>query len=278
MAAPPCVVVPPSGADPAASDALTCYLAVVVTRPLAPATLRAIRADLGGFRAWWEQTHPSFDPTHVARRDLLAWRSERQTGGGAAPATINRGLSSLRGFCAWATSVGRMPEDPTRGLEDVPSDPPAPRSLPTEAVDALLRAAHGVRDPALRARDEALLAVLVYAGLRAQEACDLQVRDLDLDGGTLTIRRGKGGKPRRVPLHPDAQHLLQRYMTDVRCPDGPPLLADEAERTPLLVGRRVTLPGQPLQPGIATRVVRQRVGILGSQAEASGFSTRPTGR
>ncbi len=94
------------------------------------------------------------------------------------------------------------------------------------------------------------------------------MRDLDLDGGTLTIRRGKGGKPRRMPLHPDAQHLLQRYMTDVRCPDGPPLLADEAERTPLLVGRRVTLPGQPLQPGIATRIVRQRVGILGSQAAA----------
>ena len=188
------------------------------------------------------------------------------TSDGSAPATINRGLSSLRGYCSWATIHGLMPEDPAIGIEDVPTDPPAPRSLPDEAVDALMRAAHQVPDPILRARDEALLAILVYVGLRAQEACDLQLRDLDLAGGTLTVRRGKGGKPRRVPLHLDAQHLLQRYMTAVRCPDGSPPLGDEAERAPLLSGRQITIPGQPVQPGITTRLIRQRVQALGRQA------------
>jgi len=31
----------------------------------------------------------------------------------------------------------------------------------------------------------------IYAGLRAQEACDVQLRDLDAWSGTVTIRHGK---------------------------------------------------------------------------------------
>jgi integrase len=61
-------------------------------------------------------------------------------------------------------------------------------------VDTLLRAAGTQRAPWLRLRDQALLALLIYAGLRSQEAVAVQIRDLDLAAGTLTVRRGKGGK------------------------------------------------------------------------------------
>jgi len=70
----------------------------------------------------------------------------------------------------------------------------------------------GEQNAILRARDEALLALLVYAGLRVQEVCDLQLRDLDLGSGTVTVRSGKAGKARRVPLHSDAERMLRRYV------------------------------------------------------------------
>ncbi len=89
-------------------------------------------------------------------------------------------------------------------MKDVPTEPLAPRSLSAEAIDALLRAARAEQNAILRARDEVLLALLISTGLRVQEACDLQLRDLDLGGGTITIWSGKPGKARRVPLHPDA--------------------------------------------------------------------------
>lgn len=38
------------------------------------------------------------------------------------------------------------------------------------------------------------------AGLRASEITSLKWGDLDLDGGALVVRNGKGGKTRRVPL------------------------------------------------------------------------------
>jgi len=115
-------------------------------------------------------------------------------------------------------------------------------------------------------RNEALLALLIYTGLRVQEACDLQLRDLDLAGGTVTVRSGKAGKARRVPLHPDAQRLLRRYLESVRCPRGVPAIGSDQERELLLVGIDITVKGQPPRTGITQRVAQRTVQYLGQQA------------
>jgi integrase len=130
-------------------------------------------------------------------------------------------------------------------VKDVPTEPLAPRSLSPQAIDALLRATHAEHNATLRARNEALLALLIYAGLRVQEVCDLQLRDLDLAGETIMIRSGKAGKARRVPLYPDATRLLGRYLKSIRCPMGLPALGSDQEWGRLLVGIDVTRKGQP---------------------------------
>lgn len=152
------------------------------------------------------------------------------------------------------------------GLAEVPTAELSPRGLPHEAVDALLRAAGREPSDFLRLRDQAALALLVYAGLRVQEVCDVQLRDLDLAAETITVRSGKGGKARRVPLHPDAKRLLAAYLDQVRCPAGLPAIGAEEEREALLLGQEVTKPGQPLRPGITPALIRHRVRVLGRQA------------
>ena len=245
------------------------YLATLAVRGIPFATQRASRSDLAQFCRWWEtrQQRP-FDLTNVVDRDLRAWKQQRQQVDGVAPATINRGLSSLRQFYAWAIEQKLITDNPATGIEDVPSTPLAPRSLPDQAVDALLRAARNESDLRLRLRDEACLALLIYTGLRVQEVCDVQVRDVDLVGGTVTVRSGKGRKARRLPLHPDAQRLLQRYLHEVRCAAGLPPIGSEQERELFLVGMQVTIRERPLVPGIKTRMVRQRIADLGRQAAA----------
>jgi site-specific recombinase XerD len=185
-----------------------------------------------------------------------------------APTTINRGLSTLRRFCLWAVEEKLLSENPLVGVEDVPSTPLSPRSLPDQAVDALLRAVRNEPDLRLRLRDETMLALLAYAGLRVQEVCDVQLRDIDLEAGTVTIRSGKGGKARRVPLHSDAQRTLHRYLKEIRCPSGIPPIGTNEEREALLVGMQVTVVDRPLTPGIRARLVRQRIADLGKQAAA----------
>src|SRR6266852_3056378 len=189
------------------------YLESLHTKRRAPATMKVIRHDLAHFVAWWESHRcRPFDLALLRYEDLRDWRSVRQRDYGVAPATINRGLASLRGYCRWALARHLLLENPATEVNDVPTEPLAPRSLPTEAIDALLRVAHAEQNTILRARDEALLALLIYAGLRVQEVCDLQLRDLDVGSGTVTVRSGKAGKARRVPLHSDAERMLRRYV------------------------------------------------------------------
>jgi site-specific recombinase XerD len=231
-----------------------------------PATLKVIRHDLAHFVAWWEGTRRrTFDPALLRHEDLRDWRAVRQRDDGAAPATINRGLASLRGYCRWALANHLLVENPMTDVKDVPTEPLAPRSLPPQAIDALLRAAGAEPNAILRARDEAMLALLIYAGLRVQEVCDIQLRDLDMGSGTVTIQSGKAGKARRVPLHADAQRRLRRYLDVVRCPAGPPSIGSDQEREKLLVGIDVTIKGQPTVPGITQRVVQRAVQQLGQR-------------
>lgn len=228
-----------------------------------PASLRAARADLQTFARWWEHERGrAFDPTQLLEKDITAWVRYRQDVEERKPATINRGLSTLRRFGDWLVAERLLSENPAKGIRDLPLEERSPRSLPDDAVDAVLRAVQAEEDKAIRLRDGALLALLAYAGLRSQEACDVQLRDLDLDGGNLIVRRGKGRKARRVPLHSNAVTLLRRYLRELRCPDGLPGIGSDAEREPLLVAQDRTKPGHPFVPGMSTRLVRHRIDVL----------------
>jgi Phage integrase, N-terminal SAM-like domain len=134
------------------------YLEFLHDKRRTPATLKVIRHDLARFVTWWESTRRrTFDPTLLRHEDLRDWRAVRQRDDGAAPATINRGLASLRGYCRWALAGHLLVENPMTDVKDVPTEPLAPRSLPPQAIDALLRAAGAEPNAILRARDEAML-------------------------------------------------------------------------------------------------------------------------
>lgn len=225
-----------------------------------PLTIKAVMSDLTGFAMWWErQRQCPFDPALLREHDVHAWRHVRQIEEGAAPTTINRATISLRAYCEWGKKHRLLQENPVNDIKALPLTLPPPKSLPPMAVDAILRSVRREKDERIRLRDEALLALLIYAGLRAQETCDVQLRDLDLDGGTVTVRHGKGGRMRRVQLHSDAIGMLRRYMKRLRYSQGMPALGSETEREALLVGFDHTRTGCPLRPGINQRQVQRIV-------------------
>jgi site-specific recombinase XerD len=231
------------------------------------ATIRAVRADLRSLQRWWEESYQrSFDIRHLTQRDVRRWVQDRQQVDAARPSTINRGLSSLRTYSRWAVSKGLLVENPTVGIEEVASVQVAPAGLSPVAIDELLRSAALTNNAIQRRRDEACLALLIYGGLRIQECCDVQVRDLDMSGGNLVVRSGKGAKHRRVPLSRDAYQLLKRYLADARFPAGLPVIGDSAEQEPLLIGMRMTVAGQPWLPGVQPQSMRKRLKELGRLA------------
>ena len=82
-----------------------------------------------------------------------------------------------------------------------------PEYLEQEHIRALMQAAR-------HKRARLLILVQWRAGLRISEALDVQLSDLTLgvERPTLRVRRGKGGRQRLVPVHPELEAGLRSVM------------------------------------------------------------------
>src|ERR1039458_5253155 len=61
-------------------------------------------------------------------------------------------------------------------------------------------------------RNRALIAVLWRSGLRISEALSLELRDLDLEAGSIRVRHGKGDRSRTVGVDEQTSALLARWL------------------------------------------------------------------
>jgi integrase/recombinase XerD len=64
-------------------------------------------------------------------------------------------------------------------------------------------------------RDIALIEVLWSTGLRRSEIERLQITDVNLSDSFLLVRTSKTGKPRVVPLSPQARNALRRHLKGI---------------------------------------------------------------
>ncbi|TAH38748.1 MAG: hypothetical protein EYC70_04090 [Planctomycetota bacterium] len=135
---------------------------------------------------------------------------------GASPASLARGLSSLRGLFRYLRAEGRLTRrDPTQAASPLRLWQRLPEVLAPQQAFALLDAPPEATP--LGQRDRALLALLYGGGLRVSEACGLRLEDLTLrlpgsDGPGLLRVRGKGGKERLVPFGGGGRARLERWL------------------------------------------------------------------
>jgi len=105
--------------------------------------------------------------------------------------------------------------DPAAGLRDPSSGQRLPKPVLTQAeIKRLLAQPNTSLKQGIR--DRALLELLYSTGLRIGEAVALTVYDVDLDAGLLSVRSGKGGKSRVVPLGHEAVKWLREYLEKIR--------------------------------------------------------------
>lgn len=147
----------------------------------------------------------------VTIEHALAWATAPA---GAAPWWHALRLSAIRPFASWLHVLDDAHEVPPAGLI-----PPGPhRAVPylysgTE-IDALVKAA-GCRPRRVNAVTyPALIGFLAVTGARVGEAIALDNSDFDAGPGILTVRDGKFGKSRLLPLHPATTAALGRYQQE----------------------------------------------------------------
>ena len=213
------------------------------------ASLRSYASDLSLFARFCNQN--SWDIARVSRFDVRAFLAQR-TSDGVSHATLNRLLSTLRGFYAWLCDEKRCALDPTLILRAPKIARHLPHTLKHQQLDRLLdgtstmnnaassdlfasapaAASEGTPAPAsvsvpkpptarrpykeaLELRNRALLEFMYACGARISEVSLLKLSQLDLRERCVRLW-GKGNKERIVPLHDTCIKVLEMYLDSAR--------------------------------------------------------------
>jgi site-specific recombinase XerD len=236
------------------------YLDWLRARGASPATVRAYATDLGQLARWLDAAgiEPSGADAAALRRYAAFLGTCRY-----APATAARKLSAVRSAYAWMADRGAVERSPATLVPGPRRARTLPSTLSGEEVERLLDrpAGAGPRD----LRDRALLELLYGCGLRAAEACDLDLADVRVVEDTVR-GTGKGGKQRVVPLGGAARAAVERYLAR-----GRPKLAGAGGSRRFFVSVR----GRPLVPSDVRRALQRALAQAGI-AQRSPHALRHT--
>jgi len=203
-------------------------------RGLSRNTLEAYRSDLLQLGGYLQRAGVDvLDAQHEHLAGFLSELAAGDTDAGrrpVAPATLQRKAACLRSFYRHLRRENVIEHDPTADLRAPRKSQKLPQVLTRGEVSQLLGAPKGTEPSALR--DRALLELMYACGLRASEAIDLDVGDVDLRHGVLRAR-GKGSKERLVPVGREAIAAVRTYLQR-----GRPELVGLREERRLFVNRR----------------------------------------
>jgi len=148
----------------------------------------------------------------------LDWIDD-QRARGLSQKTIATRIISLKAFSRWLVAEDWLTKDPLAKLKVPKVDDKPKATLAPADVETLLRSCD--RTKLTGRRDVAMLLLLFSTGLRASEVVGLAVADIDWSTGLITIRRGKGGKTRVLPIGAMVEKALQRYLSHPQRADHP---------------------------------------------------------
>lgn len=177
-------------------------------------TIRAYSSDLHDYARWAaRRSVNALEPTFRELRSYLAELDRARY----SRTTINRRLSSLKGFFRWLMVTGQIERD----VSGVLQGPKQPKSLPhvirPHDMVKLLRV-YSDRDLTGEPREQtpsdmrnqAVLEFLYACGARVSEASGLLVSGVNFESGQVKVF-GKGSKERIIPLHDLAIRSMRMY-------------------------------------------------------------------
>jgi len=206
-------------------EAFLSHLAVA--RNLSPNTIRAYRYDLTRFADFVTATEgPEAQITDLDRFTLQRFMTHLADTGSGEYARARR-LATLKSFFNHLAEQEKISLNPTTALKTPQLKKKEPSYLTETEYRKLLRTAEQSATPFYRNRDQAILKLLLGAGLRLSELVGLNRDDFDRQEGTLKISR-KGQKEQGLQLHTEVVTAVRRYLRE----------RPEAETEALFVSRK----------------------------------------
>jgi site-specific recombinase XerD len=192
----------------------------------------------------------------ITRAHVIAWRKDLEKRE-LADSTVRRKLSALSALFDYLCERNAIAGNPVDGVKRPAANgnEGSTPALGDAQARKLLEAPPS--DTLKGVRDRAILATLLYHGMRREELCRLRVRDIQDRQGVKHFRvKGKRDKIRFIPVHAAAQRLIEEYLA----------LAGHADDSPGPVFRPVTNNrtgklDRPLDPNSVYRNIVQKYGL-----------------
>ena len=156
---------------------------------------------------------------------------------GKSPATVTRGVASLKSFYTYLMKEGCVSTNPARSVTPAKIERKLPQILTGKEVDLFLDQPDC--SDAKGCRDKAMLELLYATGIRVSELINLNLSNLNLSASI--VRCENRGKERIIPLYPSAVRALADYVDKIR-----PQMVEQADEPALFVnlnGRRMSRQG-----------------------------------
>lgn len=213
------------------TDLVKEYCRILERSARKSSTVSSYKQDLESLRRWAEGTLGEggllLDLTPIDLKQFRLYLMDRFK-----PSTVNKALVVIKAFFRWLQEKGYTSYNPAAELKSVPSQRPAPRWLDKKEQLRLLRQLQKENNK----RDMAAVSLMLRAGLRCSEVCNLGKEDIELSErkGKVIVRYGKGEKWREVPLNSDTRKALAAYLEDRVKKDTPYLFSTRrsAKMTP----------------------------------------------
>src|SRR5919108_4616420 len=176
-----------------------------------PKTRRAYKIDVEEFIAF-AGLGGIAELRSITRAHVIAWRKDLERRG-LAHSSIRRKLSALSALFDYLCEHNAVAGNPVDGVKRpmANGNEGSTPALGDAQARRLLEAPPG--DTLKGVRDRAILATLLYHGLRREELCGLRVKDVQSRQGVMHFRiKGKRDKVRFVPVHASAQRLIDEYL------------------------------------------------------------------
>jgi site-specific recombinase XerD len=231
------------GSDVTVHELIGEFLAARAVRKPSVHTLQAYRRDLTSIVALLAPGDDGAALPLAALSPRVLRGAFARFAADRAPASVYRAWSSWNSFFTFLVTDGVVAGNPMSAVDKPRPAAHSPKPLqgedtPERLLDAVSRSDERQRDP-WPERDLVVLALALCAGLRLSELLELRTGSFHGRPGERRVEvAGKGGRPRTVPIEPELDAVVERYV------------ASRAARVPratdaLLVDRR----GEPLRRG-----------------------------
>lgn len=128
--------------------------------------------------------------------------------------SCKRRLSALRRFYDYCLNQGYVNKNPFVFINSPKTDKTFPKVLDKDQINDIMRD-NLKRDDELMLRDQVVLEILYYTGIRATECVNLKIQDINFLNRIIRII-GKGNKERLVPFTTNCKKTIERYLKECR--------------------------------------------------------------